>query len=303
MKRSQHLFLFRDKLPHFSSLCSTYVFLSYSVIEVGFHCIYVFSSIFLCISLLYLGYIFPSCRSQNNPNQWYQSSLLLVISQSRSPTRSGYRYLGLELVLLEDKPLSLAQEPPMVEEKRDDKAGDPFKTLLEESLVRQRNEMMDNFFQILRRLPMAATEASSTRNHFTSATPFKVQVNFDIPLFEGQIDADALEKWLNLLEGYYSVQKKFDSEKITFTLLKSLPHVRAWWEGYWERYTMDESTLFGREPTWVAFVDALKEEFYPVRNYDDQYMRWTTLSEKRPDGVGVHQHISYLALKVGYQRL
>jgi hypothetical protein len=55
-----------------------------------------------------------------------------------------------------------------------------------------------------------------------------------------------------------------DSEKITFVLLKSLPHVRSWWEGYWERYTMDESTLFGREPTWVAFVDALKEEFYPV---------------------------------------
>jgi hypothetical protein len=43
---------------------------------------------------------------------------------------------------------------------------------------------------------------------FGGVTPFKVQVNFDIPLFEGQIDAYALEKWLNLLEGYYSVQKK-----------------------------------------------------------------------------------------------
>jgi len=59
--------------------------------------------------------------------------------------------------------------------------------------------MMDNFAQILRRLLVAATEASSTSNHFASATPFKVQVNFDITLFEGQIDVDALEKWLNLL--------------------------------------------------------------------------------------------------------
>jgi hypothetical protein len=73
----------------------------------------------------------------------------------------------------------------MVEEKRDDRAGDPFKTFLEEALMRQRNEMMDNFAQILRRLPMAAAKASSTRNNFASATPFKVQVNFDIPLFEG----------------------------------------------------------------------------------------------------------------------
>jgi hypothetical protein len=96
----------------------------------------------------------------------------------------------------------------MVEEKRDDREGDPFKMLLEESLMRQRNEMMEKFTQILQRLPMVVTEASSTRNHFRGVTPFKVQVNFDIPLFEGQIDADALEKWLNLLEGYYSVQKK-----------------------------------------------------------------------------------------------
>jgi hypothetical protein len=111
--------------------------------------------------------------------------------------------------------------------------------------------------------------------------PFKVKLNFDIPLFEVQIDVDAIEKWLNLLEGYYSVQKKINSEKITFAVLKSLPHVRSWWEGYWERYIMDESTLFGREPTWVDFVDVLKKEFYRVINYDDQYMIWTTLHQKR----------------------
>jgi hypothetical protein len=196
----------------------------------------------------------------------------------------------------------------MAEEKRDERAGDPFKTFLKESLVRQRNEMIDNFAQILQRLPMVATEASSTRNHFASATPFKVQVNFDIPLFEGQIDADALEKWLNLLEGYYSIQKISDSEKITFALLKSLPHLRAWWEGYWERYTMDESTLFGREPTWVAFVDALKQEFYPIRNYDDQYMRWTTLRQKISQTVSEYTNIfhtlqSKMGIKDSEQRL
>ena len=91
---------------------------------------------------------------------------------------------------------------------------------------------MENISQILQRLPMATAKASSTSIHFASATPFKVQVNFDIPLFEGHIDADALEKWLNLLEGYYSIQKFSDSEKITFVLLKSLPHVKSWWKGY-----------------------------------------------------------------------
>jgi hypothetical protein len=131
---------------------------------------------------------------------------------------------------------------------------------------------MDKFSYILRRQVMVTTEAYSIRSYFESKTPFKVQFNFDIPLFEGKIDAYALEKWLNLLEYYYFVQNFSDIEKITLALLKSLPHVRAWWEGYWERYTMDESTLFGREPTWDSFVYALKEEFYPVGKYVDQYM-------------------------------
>ena len=65
--------------------------------------------------------------------------------------------------------------------------------------------MMDSFSQILQRMPSMAS-ASSTSSQFRDATPFKVQVNFDIPLFEGNIDADALDNWLNVLEGYFSPQ-------------------------------------------------------------------------------------------------
>jgi hypothetical protein len=80
--------------------------------------------------------------------------------------------------------------------------------------------MMENFAHILRRLLMAV-DASSTSIHFGGVTPFiSVHVNFDILLFEGYLYEDDLEKWLNLLEGYYSIQKKFDGKMITFTLLR-----------------------------------------------------------------------------------
>ena len=85
--------------------------------------------------------------------------------------------------------------------------------------------MMDNFSHILQCLSIE-TGTYSSRDHFEITSPFKVQVNFDIPVFQGQIDAEALDKWLNLLEGYFSVHKFFDKEKITFALLKSLPHVK-----------------------------------------------------------------------------
>jgi hypothetical protein len=50
--------------------------------------------------------------------------------------------------------------------------------------------MMENFAHILQCL-LIASGAYSSREHFGGTFPFKVQVNFDIPVFEGQIDADA----------------------------------------------------------------------------------------------------------------
>ena len=65
--------------------------------------------------------------------------------------------------------------------------------------------------------------------------PFKVQVNFEIPIFEGQIDANAVDKWLNLLEGYFSIHEFSSQENIGFALLKATPHVKDWWETYCEQ--------------------------------------------------------------------
>jgi hypothetical protein len=67
-----------------------------------------------------------------------------------SPTRSEYKDLGLELVSLEDKISRTPKRLLMEGEKKDDGIGDPFKLLIEEALTQQRNEMMDNFVQILR---------------------------------------------------------------------------------------------------------------------------------------------------------
>ena len=144
--------------------------------------------------------------------------------------RSGYKELGLELVSLEDKILHTPKWPLMKWENKYDGIGDPFKLLIEEGLKQQRNAMMDSFEQILRQLPTGDTSSSNE-----GATPFKVQINFYIPIFEGQIDTNVVDKWLNLLEGNFSVHNFSNREKITFALLKAIPHVKYWWEYFWEK--------------------------------------------------------------------
>jgi hypothetical protein len=147
-----------------------------------------------------------------------------------SPTRSRYKALGLDLVEhLQDQPHK-PQRPPMGDENKYEGAGYPIKILLEDALEKQRNAMMDNFARILQRLPIG--NASASNNHSGGATPFKVQVNFEIPIFDGKIDADAIKKWLNLLEAYFSVHEFSDQEKIIFSLVKVAPNVKDWWKTY-----------------------------------------------------------------------
>jgi hypothetical protein len=67
-----------------------------------------------------------------------------------SPMRLEYKDLGLELFSLEDKRYHMPKRTLMAGEKKDDRIVDPFKLLIEEALMQQRNEMMDIFMQILR---------------------------------------------------------------------------------------------------------------------------------------------------------
>jgi hypothetical protein len=90
---------------------------------------------------------------------------------------------------------------------------------------------------------------------------------------------------LNLLEGYFSVQDFSNKEKITFALLKVVPHVKDWWETFCEQKEIDETSLFLVMTTYESFRDAIKEQYYPVGIYDDQYTKWTTLSQERGQAV------------------
>jgi hypothetical protein len=102
-------------------------------------------------------------------------------------------------------------------------------------------------------------------------------VIFSIPIFEGQIDAYVVDKWLNLLEGYFFVHNFSNREKITFALLKVVSHVKDWWETYYEQRSTEESILFTVAPSWDYFMDVIKEKYYPVGSYDEQCTRWNSL--------------------------
>jgi hypothetical protein len=107
---------------------------------------------------------------------------------------------------------------------------------------------------------------------------------------------------LNLLEGYFSVHNFSDWEKITFALLKVVPHVKDWWDTYSEQRAIEEYTIFAVSPTWDSFRHSIKEQYYPVGSYEDQCTRWTTLRWERDQTVPYFTNIFHtLHTKLGVE--
>jgi hypothetical protein len=100
-----------------------------------------------------------------------------------SLTRSEYIKLGLELVSLEENFSRMPKKPSMVTENKNSGAEDSINMLLEQALMRKRDEMMEDFSHVIQCF-LIATNTSSSNDLFGGTSPFKVQVNLDIPIFE-----------------------------------------------------------------------------------------------------------------------
>jgi hypothetical protein len=72
------------------------------------------------------------------------------------------------------------------------------------------------------------------------------------------IDADVVDKWLNLLEGFFPVHNFFDRENIYFSLFKVVPNVKDWQGTYSDQRGIEEFVIFAVAPTWDSLRDVIK---------------------------------------------
>lgn len=57
--------------------------------------------------------------------------------------------------------------------------------------------------------------------------PFKVEARIDIPTFDGTIDAEKLDSWVDQLETYFTLYGFSSGEKVAFARLKLTSHALA----------------------------------------------------------------------------
>lgn len=107
-------------------------------------------------------------------------------------------------------------------------------------------------------------------------TPFKLQANFQIPSYVGELDPEKLDGWLKTLEVYFSTKAYTELHKVSFARLKLGGHALTWWEAH----TSGLST--NNEPpvsSWIQFSTALRNQFYPIGHRERLKERWQFLRQ------------------------
>ena len=79
--------------------------------------------------------------------------------------------------------------------------------------------MFSQFNKILTQFALASI-GSSMRPHTDKISPFKAQMNMDIPNLEGKFNIESIENWVQQIESYYSMNQHTKAEKITIASLK-----------------------------------------------------------------------------------
>ncbi|GJT76267.1 hypothetical protein Tco_1042992 [Tanacetum coccineum] len=62
-----------------------------------------------------------------------------------------------------------------------------------------------------------------------SRKPFKVEARIDIPSYDGTVDAEKLDSWIDQLETYFTLYGFTSVKKVSFVRLKLTSHALAWW--------------------------------------------------------------------------
>nr|CAD1835516.1 unnamed protein product [Ananas comosus var. bracteatus] len=76
--------------------------------------------------------------------------------------------------------------------------------------------------------------------------PFKVEAKIEIPNYDGVVDAEKLDAWLDQLETYFDLYNYSNAEKVTFAKLKLVGHALTWWKATLQ-------TTVNEEFTWSQF--------------------------------------------------
>jgi len=140
--------------------------------------------------------------------------------------------------------------------------------------------------------PSSSSSSSSTsssvhqphKSKNTGKSPFlKLDVKFELPMFNGEVNAEKLDNWIRQLEVYLRIQNLQDDDtKIQLASLRMEGATLVWWEAK----TKEEIKKHGKIIlSWTDFITAIKQKFYPLVHMQKAIMNWKNFRQLKGQNV------------------
>ena len=116
------------------------------------------------------------------------------------------------------------------------------------------------------------TIKNKTHKHNSDMPLLKLDVKFDFPLYDGEINAEKLDNWKRQIEVYCMIQRIIDEETmIQLASLKMGGTSLVWWES---RKKQDLKKFGKTLSSWLDFTSALRKKFYPLAYMQQAIISW-----------------------------
>jgi hypothetical protein len=107
----------------------------------------------------------------------------------------------------------------------------------------------------------------------------KLDVKFEIPIYDGEVNAEKLDNWIRQMEVYCSVQQiKDDATQIKLACLRLAGTTLILWQSKLQNGTQQVGKVF---PSWKSFIYALRKQFYPLGYKEKALIEWQSLKRRK----------------------
>jgi hypothetical protein len=111
----------------------------------------------------------------------------------------------------------------------------------------------------------------------------KLDIKFELPMYNGELNAEKLDNWIRQIEVYCRIQKfTEDAVKIQLASLRLGGTALIWCES---RSQEDLATKGKIVSSWYEFISALNFFFYPLGYMQQAMMDWHNLRQSKGQSV------------------
>ena len=115
----------------------------------------------------------------------------------------------------------------------------------------------------------------SSRSH--DLPLLKLDVKFDFPTYDGELNVEKLDNWVKLVEVYCRVQKIIhDTSRILLDTLRPSERTLIWWECQTQVDLIQHGKIIS---SWIEFTTALRNKFYPLAYMQTSMIAWQHLRQ------------------------